>query len=106
MQNPTHTYFLLRTAGMFYWIRSLQTYDEGWNYFDNLKAFVRGGMKDGAFIDAVSGIVNRVRVHFFVILRSANEGKTNCLLTIMCIVFWFIFLVTKGCHNPVSFSIP
>eukprot|EP00579_Thalassiosira_antarctica_P011373 CAMPEP_0201918770 /NCGR_PEP_ID=MMETSP0903-20130614/7834_1 /ASSEMBLY_ACC=CAM_ASM_000552 /TAXON_ID=420261 /ORGANISM="Thalassiosira antarctica, Strain CCMP982" /LENGTH=1230 /DNA_ID=CAMNT_0048455143 /DNA_START=36 /DNA_END=3725 /DNA_ORIENTATION=+ len=46
-------------AGMFYWIRSLQTYDEGWNYFDNLKSFVRGGMTDDAFIDAVSGIVNR-----------------------------------------------
>mmetsp|Transcript_1949 Transcript_1949/g.4577 ORF Transcript_1949/g.4577 Transcript_1949/m.4577 type:complete len:1223 (-) Transcript_1949:74-3742(-) len=46
-------------AGMFYWIRSLQTYDEGWSYIDNLKSFVQGGMKDDSFINAVSGIVNR-----------------------------------------------
>ncbi|KAL9184834.1 hypothetical protein ACHAXT_002611 [Thalassiosira profunda] len=46
-------------AGMFYWIRSLQTYDDGWNYKDNLKAFVRGGMEGNLFIDSVSGIVNR-----------------------------------------------
>ena len=44
---------------MFYWIRSLQTYNDGWSYMDNLKAFVRGGMTDDAFIDSVSGIVNR-----------------------------------------------
>jgi hypothetical protein len=49
------------TAGMFYWIRSVQTYDsDGWNYIDNLKAFVRGGLTDDSFIDGVSGIVNRV----------------------------------------------
>jgi len=47
-------------AGMFYWMSSLQPYDNEWNYMDNLKEFVRGGMQDGgAFIDAVSGIVNR-----------------------------------------------
>ncbi|KAL3785064.1 hypothetical protein ACHAW5_001764, partial [Stephanodiscus triporus] len=46
-------------AGMFYWIRSLQTYDNGWNYMDNLKSFVQGGLQDDSFIDAVSGIVNR-----------------------------------------------
>ena len=40
---------------MFYWVRSLQTYSDGWDYISNLKEFVRGGMKDGAFIDAVSG---------------------------------------------------
>lgn len=45
---------------MFYWMRSLQTYDNGWNYMDNLKSFVRGGMVDETFIDSVSGIVNRV----------------------------------------------
>ena len=49
----------LRAAGMFYWIRSLQTYDDGWNYIDNLKSFVQGGLVDDSFIDAVSGIVNR-----------------------------------------------
>jgi len=47
-------------AGMFYWMSSLQPYDNEWNYMDSLKEFVRGGMQDGgAFIDAVSGIVNR-----------------------------------------------
>ena len=41
---------------MFYWIRSLQTYNEGgWDYISKLKSFVRGGMTDDAFIDAVSG---------------------------------------------------
>ena len=47
---------------MFYWIRSVQTYDsdDGWNYISNLKAFVQGGLTDDSFIDGVSGIVNRV----------------------------------------------
>ena len=40
-------------------MKSVQTYDSGWSYIDNLKAFVRGGMQDTSFIDAVSGIVNR-----------------------------------------------
>ena len=41
-------------------MQSVQTYDNEWNYMDSLKEFVRGGMDDdGAFIDAVSGIVNR-----------------------------------------------
>jgi len=47
-------------AGMFYWIQSLQTYDKGWSYIENLQDFVWGGMVDDTFIDAVSGIVNRV----------------------------------------------
>jgi hypothetical protein len=46
-------------AGFFYWMKSVQPYDSGWNYLDNLKAFVSGGMQDTSFIDAVSGIVNR-----------------------------------------------
>jgi len=46
-------------AGMFYWIQSLQTYNDGWYYIDNVKNFVEGGMRDDSFIDAVSGIVNR-----------------------------------------------
>jgi len=46
-------------AGMFYWITSLQVYNDGWNYMDNLKRFVSSGMSDDTFIDAVSGIVNR-----------------------------------------------
>lgn len=46
-------------AGMFYWITSLQVYNDGWNYMENLKRFVSSGMSDDTFIDAVSGIVNR-----------------------------------------------
>ena len=52
-------------AGLFYWISSVQAYnDEGgqysdWNYYNELKKYVDGGMKGTAFIDAVSGIVNR-----------------------------------------------
>lgn len=45
---------------MFYWIESLQSYDErGWNYMDELHKFVDGGMTGDTFINAVSGIVNR-----------------------------------------------
>ena len=45
---------------MFYWIESLQSYNErGWNYMDELHNFVDGGMADHSFINAVSGIVNR-----------------------------------------------
>lgn len=47
-------------AGMFYWVESLQTYDNGgWNYLTKLHEFVDGGMTDTSFIDSVSGIVNR-----------------------------------------------
>ena len=47
-------------AGMFYWMESVQSYNEGgWRYMDELAKFVEGGMQGTAFIDAVSGIVNR-----------------------------------------------
>jgi predicted chitinase len=47
-------------AGLFYWTESVQTYDVGgWNYIAELRRFVNGGMRDEAFINAVSGIVNR-----------------------------------------------
>ena len=47
-------------AGMFYWIESLQSYDErGWNYIAELHKFVAGGMEDTSFINGVSGVVNR-----------------------------------------------
>jgi len=47
-------------AGMFYWIESLQSYNEGgWNYLEQLHNFVDNGMGDHSFINAVSGIVNR-----------------------------------------------
>jgi len=57
-------------AGFFYWLNSVQTYstaagDYGdatpYNYIDELKAFVDGGLStsDVRFIDGASGIVNR-----------------------------------------------
>ena len=47
-------------AGMFYWVESLQSYNErGWDYLTELHKFVDGGMQDTGFINAVSGIVNR-----------------------------------------------
>lgn len=45
---------------MFYWMESLQAYDNGgWNYIEQLHAFVDGGLSDTGFINAVSGVVNR-----------------------------------------------
>ncbi len=45
-------------AGMFYWMESVQTYNEdGWDYLTELRNFVEGGMTGTSFIDAVSGIV-------------------------------------------------
>ncbi|HBY88106.1 MAG TPA: chitodextrinase, partial [Colwellia sp.] len=52
-------------AGLFFWVSSVQAYDnEGgpyadWNYHAELKKYVDGGMVGTAFVDAVSGIVNR-----------------------------------------------
>lgn len=47
-------------AGLFYWMSSVEAYDQdGWRYRDQLRAYVAGGMTDDGFIDAVSGIVNR-----------------------------------------------
>jgi len=47
-------------AGFFYWMKSVQLYEkDGWTYMDNLKSFVAGGLTGNAFIDSVSGIVNR-----------------------------------------------
>lgn len=41
-------------------MESVQKYNSGgWNYMDELKAFVDGGFSDPGFINAVSGIVNR-----------------------------------------------
>lgn len=42
-------------------MNSVQSYDVGgWKYLDELQKFVEEGMQDGdAFINAVSGIVNR-----------------------------------------------
>lgn len=47
-------------AGEFYWMESVQAYNEGgWDYITELHKFVQGGMTGTSFIDAVSGIVNR-----------------------------------------------
>ena len=47
-------------AGFFYWVDQVQPYDNGgWNYMDELHKFVDNGMEGQAFIDSVSGIVNR-----------------------------------------------
>ena len=47
-------------AGYFYWINSLQAYKSGgWDYIAELHNFVENGMEGDAFINAVSGIVNR-----------------------------------------------
>ena len=47
-------------AGEFYWMESVQSYNEGgWDYTTELHKFVQGGMSGTSFIDAVSGIVNR-----------------------------------------------
>ncbi|SMY15977.1 Ig-like domain-containing protein [Photobacterium aquimaris] len=52
-------------AGLFYWVTSVQAYSneggpyEGWNYYNELKKYVDGGLTGTEFIDDVSGIVNR-----------------------------------------------
>ena len=51
-------------AGLFYWVESVQSYESnGWNYMDELHAYVDRGFEDTvhghSFIDSVSGIVNR-----------------------------------------------
>lgn len=52
-------------AGLFYWVTSVQAYsNEGgpyadWDYHNELKKYVEGGLKGSQFIDDVSGIVNR-----------------------------------------------
>jgi hypothetical protein len=50
-------------AGFFYWMSSVQEYDDpaypNFNYRQKLKEFVDGGMEDDTFIGSVSGIVNR-----------------------------------------------
>ena len=52
-------------AGLFYWVTSVQAYsNEGgdyadWNYYNELKKYVSGGLQGTEFIDDVSGIVNR-----------------------------------------------
>ncbi|MCB9620694.1 MAG: hypothetical protein H6724_14745 [Sandaracinus sp.] len=47
-------------AGLFYWMSSVEAYDrDGWSYRTALREYVAGGLAGNAFIDAVSGIVNR-----------------------------------------------
>lgn len=80
LTSASYNIDILRQAGMFYWIRSVQTYDsdDGWNYISNLKAFVQGGLTDDSFIDGVSGIVNRVsgiRPYIISVLRLNEEHR-------------------------------
>ena len=47
-------------AGEFYWLESVQSYNEDeWDYLTELRKFVEGGMTDQSFINGVSGIVSR-----------------------------------------------
>lgn len=49
-------------AGLFFWMNEVQGYNDpafNWDYYAQLKAYVDGGLKGDAFINAVSGIVNR-----------------------------------------------
>lgn len=52
-------------AGLFFWMNEVQGYNDvggayaSWNYYEQLKAYVDGGMVGSKFIDDVSGIVNR-----------------------------------------------
>ncbi len=52
-------------AGLFFWMNEVQGYDDagglyaGWNYYEQLKAYVDGELIGTDFIDDVSGIVNR-----------------------------------------------
>jgi len=52
-------------AGLFFWMNEVQGYNvssgpyASWNYFEQLKAYVDGGLVGTEFIDDVSGIVNR-----------------------------------------------
>ena len=47
-------------TGLFRWIDAVQSYNHPeWNYIQQLNQFVMGGMKDGYFIEAVSGVVTQ-----------------------------------------------
>lgn len=49
-------------AGLFFWMNEVQGYNDpayNWNYHAQLQAYVDGGLKGDAFINAISGIVNR-----------------------------------------------
>lgn len=52
-------------AGIFFWMNEVQGYNNvggpyaDWNYHEQLKAYVDGGLVGSKFIDDVSGIVNR-----------------------------------------------
>ena len=47
-------------AGMFRWVTEIQTYnEEEFNFMQQLKNFVDGGLKDWEFIHRVSGIVTQ-----------------------------------------------
>ncbi len=66
---------------MFYWVDQVQPYEnEGWNYLDELHKFVDGGMQGEAFINSVSGIVNRVsRLMYTLLVLSLRSNAYNTL---------------------------
>jgi len=46
-------------VGLFEWVDRIQSYDKnGWNYMEELKAFVDSGYDDFEFVDRVSSILN------------------------------------------------
>jgi len=61
--NPSGPPELKWIAGFFYWLNSVQPYQDadGWNYLGELKNWVDQGMNTGdtGFINGASGIVNR-----------------------------------------------
>lgn len=68
----------LISAAVFYWMESVQAYNEGgWDYTTELINFVNGGMSGNGFIDGVSGIVNR-GCHNPVSSRSIQKFLLQC----------------------------
>jgi hypothetical protein len=70
-------------------MKSVQTYNSGWDYLTNLKAFVRGGMGDMNFIEAVSGESICCHVDRTVPKHIAYTTISMCP-----------GIVNRGCHNP------
>merc|ERR1712227_373478 len=58
--SPDYDPSIKWVAGFFYHLNAVQPYNhDGWNYYDELIAYVDSGMNTNSFIDGVSGIVNR-----------------------------------------------
>ena len=69
-------------AGEFYWMESVQGYNEGgWDYNTELIKFVDGGMNGNQFINAVSGIVNRGCHNPVSIQRAFSAPYNTCFVS-------------------------